>query len=832
MSRQVTSGPFLACAKKMDAILKCHHHLANWYDQGGLPRKLLSTAESLRSVVMLPRPNSKLKGEIDATACDWGNAIARIGQVHLTNQIDSLATELAPLLSKITSEEFDRCRSLAIHWSKKRTRGKLAVGTIKKFYSYSDFVLRGRTIGGTLPEGQLSDQPGFQLPPNDPTKLFKIDKRVSPVTQVAGVASDGRVWKEPNAKKGGLPSTQKKSDVTPLPTKNSFSVLQEVALQPGSDRTSLKHPSNRKPQEVRKRKEVSRSPSPLSNKFTKTSKVAKAPAIALANYLPASAVVGGLEMPAPGSVTVEAAVTVPPPALPSGDTGDKREVKPSPVPLISAADRGVPTAVELKEPSSPTQCPVTLGDKAMRDEGSGLTFTFITPGKVQNQLASCRKALRAPRTPGSSTGKNEFSKFSTPNTPTSVKRKRASLLAENSRLTKRKLQYTDPKSGVMEGTEVDASPLEGSMVALEAPAGLDLSPIPIDQTTGESSQIQQVRLSDCKSPNQSVIDQAIVWNMTSDQPDVFSFMDQPLPSTSPKLVVFHGEEKQAAITGTAPLVKPGTVNGDRSKAKIDPLVSLDSCLSVPDVHSSAEDLRNTSSAPVEVPTASLWNTLVSSTKPNAQPVRAEIANQNCDSRKGLVVKHEINLSHADKFRIWTLSIRDSTETLVLGDSMMSRIDHVAPYKEVEIHSFTGGKIIHLTRVLQKFKQAELSKLKRVILMFGLNDALGNARSASSIGQDMVECVRLAQERFPHATIFYSGIYHTKALDENLKRLIRAVNESYRNKVGNLIPSAKYVAKMTISILPKPCVIPGNRDVIHWTNRDANKVMCYILQNLN
>ena len=64
MARHGSSGQFLACAKKADAMLKCQHHLRNSRKQGGLPKKLQKRAESLRYKVMLLRLGEILRGEL------------------------------------------------------------------------------------------------------------------------------------------------------------------------------------------------------------------------------------------------------------------------------------------------------------------------------------------------------------------------------------------------------------------------------------------------------------------------------------------------------------------------------------------------------------------------------------------------------------------------------------------------------------------------------------------------------------------------------------------------------------------------------------------------
>ena len=112
--------------KKVDAMLKCQHHLRNWRKQGGLPKKLQKRA--LRYEVVLPRPGEILRGELAKAADFWATAIKTIGLGNLNHEFDRLAAEVAQLQRHLTSEKFHKCQSLATHWSKSRTWGKIEKG--------------------------------------------------------------------------------------------------------------------------------------------------------------------------------------------------------------------------------------------------------------------------------------------------------------------------------------------------------------------------------------------------------------------------------------------------------------------------------------------------------------------------------------------------------------------------------------------------------------------------------------------------------------------------------------------------------------------------------
>ena len=164
MAPHGSSGPFLACAKKVDAMLKCQHHLRNWRKQGGLPKKLEKRAESLCYEVMLPRPGEILKGELAKAADFWATAIKTIGLGHLNHELDRLAAEVAQLQRHLTSDEFHKCQSLATHWSKSKTRGEIEGGTIQYVLGFCNEVLRGSN-SGAFPIASNSEQLDSPRPP-------------------------------------------------------------------------------------------------------------------------------------------------------------------------------------------------------------------------------------------------------------------------------------------------------------------------------------------------------------------------------------------------------------------------------------------------------------------------------------------------------------------------------------------------------------------------------------------------------------------------------------------------------------------------------------------
>ena len=145
--------------------------------------------------------------------------------------------------------------------------------------------------------------------------------------------------------------------------------------------------------------------------------------------------------------------------------------------------------------------------------------------------------------------------------------------------------------------------------------------------------------------------------------------------------------------------------------------------------------------------------------------------------------------------------------------MVGRITDVKPYKNVQI---PGGRIHHLTQVLQNYRGKDCTKLKNVIIMFGLNDVLQRKGTVlnSFIGRDMQDCLLLAKRKFGGAKIHYT-MYALK---------VCRVNDIYRKAVKDNTPGVSYINKLGLRCDPS-----GLNDVIHWCSDHATKVALYTLK---
>ena len=229
----------------------------------------------------------------------------------------------------------------------------------------------------------------------------------------------------------------------------------------------------------------------------------------------------------------------------------------------------------------------------------------------------------------------------------------------------------------------------------------------------------------------------------------------------------NASEKEAPSTAPVSPVKLVTETSEVEIFLIDPLDSHNSSLGVLSINSSQDELQLVGSTSVDGAFPETTST----------PIKAR-ATTLVNSVPKLFVKHQSGLTDAEKRKNWSLSVENSTETLILGDSMVGRINDVEPYKNVQIHVFPGGRIQHLTQVLQNYRIKVCTKLKNVIIMFGLNDVLQRKGAVvnSFIGRDMQDCLLLAKRKFGGAKIHYTGIYNTHAIDPMYALKVCRVND--------------------------------------------------------
>ena len=134
---------------------------------------------------------------------------------------------------------------------------------------------------------------------------------------------------------------------------------------------------------------------------------------------------------------------------------------------------------------------------------------------------------------------------------------------------------------------------------------------------------------------------------------------------------------------------------------IDPLDSHNSSSGVLSINSSQDELQLVGSTSVD-------GALPDTTSP---PIKARASTQ-VNRMPELFVKRQSGLPDAEKRKNWSLSVENSTITLILGDSMVGRINDVEPYKNVQIHVFFWEKDTASDPGFAKLQEKRLYKIKK------------------------------------------------------------------------------------------------------------------------
>ena len=335
----------------------------------------------------------------------------------------------------------------------------------------------------------------------------------------------------------------------------------------------------------------------------------------------------------------------------------------------------------------------------MEDPGVGLSFTYEVPRPVQDILSTDRENTQGNESP--------VETFHTPRTQpivtvVSTKRKRT-VGDSNDRSIRRKLILRD-ESG-------EETSLEGSLEIPSSAGSPALSPIVperaseeiskdtldvsgllhLGQTSPEQSRVNLTNYyslggTDLLDPQNSYISRANGdWNISG-------FPNRSV-ILAPSDTLENASEKEAPSTAPVSQVRLATQASEGGISLIDFLDSHNSSLGVLSISSSQDELQLVGSTSVD-------GALPNSTSP---PIKARASTQ-VNRVPELFVKHYSGLTDAEKRKNWSLSVENSTETLILGDSMVGRINDVDPYRNVLIHVFPGGRIQHLTQVLQYYKR--------------------------------------------------------------------------------------------------------------------------------
>jgi hypothetical protein len=169
---------------------------------------------------------------------------------------------------------------------------------------------------------------------------------------------------------------------------------------------------------------------------------------------------------------------------------------------------------------------------------------------------------------------------------------------------------------------------------------------------------------------------------------------------------------------------------------------------------------------------------------------------------------------------WTVSVKPTTDTLILGTSNLNRIAR-KPRRDMEIHSYPGGRFEHMANMLEKTPVQDGPR--RVIIAMGINDST-NRVPLQKVEAMVQKTAALAKQKFPHSEVYLAGINHSDNLNETALHRTSELNSIIQKLRG--VHSLSNIPPSTVQIDPK------DRYGVHWTPDTAQKVLSHWVQNLN
>ena len=159
----------------------------------------------------------------------------------------------------------------------------------------------------------------------------------------------------------------------------------------------------------------------------------------------------------------------------------------------------------------------------------------------------------------------------------------------------------------------------------------------------------------------------------------------------------------------------------------------------------------------------------------------------------------------------------SNDTLILGDSNLTRIEKCDMIPNTQIEAFPGAQIQHITTIVSKYPENQ-PKPKRVILSVGINNRDCNFARTK---QDCKEMFAKIKQKFPKCEIVFSELNFSGKLSIQAKRNLASLNKFVQSHEGvtNIPPIDKSHFRLT-------------GDNIHWTPKTAKHMINWWSQNLN
>jgi hypothetical protein len=163
--------------------------------------------------------------------------------------------------------------------------------------------------------------------------------------------------------------------------------------------------------------------------------------------------------------------------------------------------------------------------------------------------------------------------------------------------------------------------------------------------------------------------------------------------------------------------------------------------------------------------------------------------------------------------MWSLPIKK--HIIITGDSNLARIPK-RKMDDIQIDSFPGSTLRHLTAILQK-QSSPRSDTKLIVLSIGINNCL-RQQTPITIIKDTQRLIRKARETFTQARIAIPLITVSIRLSATQLRCVKSFNDFVRDNIEDVDSRAVYLN--TLSTLKFQTV----HDNIHWTPETAKSML--------
>lgn len=191
----------------------------------------------------------------------------------------------------------------------------------------------------------------------------------------------------------------------------------------------------------------------------------------------------------------------------------------------------------------------------------------------------------------------------------------------------------------------------------------------------------------------------------------------------------------------------------------------------------------------------------------ATPVKKNRIENNSDSNQGAAEANKFVHQREIKSQ-WEIKLKESTNTIVIGDSNLSLARKIP--SDFEVHAFPGMHLQHATSVINKLPRGRERPL-RVILSVGINHRDWSKEDLEPEINALREVVDKAE-----AEIYLAGVPLHGSLNNSQKEILTTLNNNMKDW-----QRGHYINPILTSDVD---IIPSDRYRIHHTQETTDRVM--------